>query len=311
MKKNNAMANAGRSFWKHRWLYLFTLPGVVYFLVFAYFPMLGSVMAFQNFDPILGFAASEFVGFENFRTIFCMPEFLSAFRNTVIISALKLVIGFPATILFALLINEIQSVHLKKSIQTISYIPYFISWVTVAGIWYKFLSVDSGLINEILMSLGLTADPVFFFGESKYFYIIVLFADLWKNLGFGAIIYLAALSGVDQELYEAAEMDGAGRLKRIWHISLPGIKGVIVLMLVLNSSSLMNAGFDQLWTFGNINIRNVSEILDTLVLRTLTTSGVYGMSTGAAMGLFQSFVGLVLFLLANGTTRLLGEDTLL
>ena len=293
------------------WLWLFVLPGIVFFILFAYLPMFGAAMAFQRFNPLLGVTGSPFVGLDNFRRIMMMPQFKKAFMNTVVISSMKLAIGFPLGIVFALMLNEVRRTTLKRSIQTITYLPYFISWVIAAGIWYKFLSIDHGIVNELLTALGLTEKPLFFMGDNRYFYPIVMITDLWKGLGFGAIIYLAALSGINPEIYEAAAVDGAGRFRRIWHISLPSIQSVIVLMLILSASGLMNAGFDQMWTLGNHANREVSEILDTLVLRTLTTTGIHGLSYGAAMNLFQAVIGLALFFVCNFTARKLTGESLI
>ena len=311
IENNNRAVMFFKTAYKQRWLYIFTLPGFIFFLIFSYIPILGIIMAFQYYDPILGFFKSAFVGYDNFRFIFHMPEFMTAFKNTFIISGLKLCIGFPLGIIFAILLNEIRNTYSKRIIQTISYLPYFISWVVAAGIWYKFLSVDHGVVNDLLLALNIVEKPIYFLGENKYFYSIVIAADQWKNLGFNAIIYLSALSGIHVSQYEAAGIDGAGRFRKIWHISLPGIKNIIVLLLILNTAALASAGFDQMWTFGNISVRETSEILDTLVLRTLTTAGISGLSIGAAMGLFQSTIGLLLFVISNMVARLLKEDSIL
>lgn len=300
-----------KKIYKQRWLYLFAVPGFIFFLIFAYVPMFGVIMSFQDFDPVLGFFRSPFIGFNNFKIIFAMPDFKMALKNTFIISLLKLAIGFPAGIIFALLINEVRNKLFKRTVQTITYLPYFISWVIAAGIWYKLLSVDNGVFNEFLRSIHIIKDNVYFFGEQKYFLPLIVISDLWKNLGFASIIYLASLSGIDIQLYEAASIDGAGRFKKIWHISLPGLKNMIVLLLILNSSSLVYAGFDQLYNMGNINVRNVGEILDTLIYRNLMTAGMYAYPIGAAMGLFQAALGLVLFLVANTISRLLNEESVL
>jgi putative aldouronate transport system permease protein len=297
--------------WKQKWLILFTVPGFLFFLVFSYTPMFGVLMAFQSFDPVKGFWGSPWVGLANFRYIFALPEFLTALKNTLVISFLKLAVGFPAGIVFALCLNEIRHTRFKRITQTLTYLPYFISWVIVAGLFYKLLSVDeTGLVNSLLLRLGLIRQPIYFFGQGEYFYGIAVFTELWKGLGYGAIVYLAALAGVNPELYESATVDGAGLFRRMWHVSLPGIKRTIIFLLILSASSLMSAGFDQMWVMGNLTIRGQSEILDTLVLRTLKTAGVYGQSYGAAMGVFTSLTAFGLFLLANGVTRLCKEEAL-
>lgn len=297
--------------WNQRWLVFFTLPGFLFYLIYAYTPMLGIVMAFQEFDPTLGFFRSTFIGFDNFKFVFAMPEFLMALRNSVVISVLKFCIGFPLGIVFALMINEIANMKFKRVTQTITYLPYFISWVTVAGLFYKMLAIDGGLVNELLMKIGFTSEPIMFMGENKFFWPIVILTDQWKNIGFGAIIYLAALAGINPELYEAAVVDGAGRFRRIWHISLPGIRNTIVLLLILSISGLISAGFDQMWTLGNISIRDTSEILDTLVLRMLNTAGLYSGGWIASMGLFTSVIGFLLFFTANKLAAALKQESLI
>jgi len=294
-----------------KWLILFVLPGFVFFLVFAYLPMFGVIMAFQKFDPALGFLRSPFVGFDNFVTIFNLPAFMRALRNTLVISSLKMGIVFPFGILFAVLLNEIRSIRFRRVIQTFTYLPYFISWVIVSGLFYRLLALDGGLVNEILMGIGLIKEPIFFMGEPNKFYPLAIFTDIWKNAGFNAIIFLAALTGINPELYEAATVDGANRFRRIWHVSLPGIKSTIILMFILQVGWLMYAGFDQMWTLGNISIRETSEILDTLILRNLRSAGVPGMGMSAAMGLFTSLSSFILFLLANALARLTKQESLI
>lgn len=292
-----------------RWLILFALPGFLFFLIFAYLPMYGVIISFQDYDIFKGVLHSKFVGVDNFVTIFKMPNFINALKNTVVISLLKLVIAFPAAIVFALLVNEMKNLLYKKVVQTISYLPYFISWVIAAGIWYKFLSIDGGIINDFLVSLHIIKDPVNYLSEKQLFYPIIVLTEIWKNTGFNAIIFIAALASVNQELYEASRVDGAGRLKQIFHISLPGIKSTILLMFILNASNLLKAGQDQLWTMTNITVQGKGEILDTLILRTLKDYGIDGFSIGTAMGIFQAFVGLALFICCNYLSKKLESDS--
>ncbi|SFT27961.1 sugar ABC transporter permease [Paenibacillus sp. BC26] len=306
------MGKIGRKMWDQRWLYIFALPGLVFFLLFSYYPMIGIIMAFQDYNPVKGYSGSDFVGMDNFQTIFHLPDFTNALRNTLIISGLKLVIGFPATILFALLINEIHQTVFKRFVQTISYLPYFISWVIAAGLWYKLLSPDGGLINEMLTKIGFMNEPFYFMGSTNAFLPIVIFTELWKNIGFNAIIYLAALSSIDPHLYEVSSIDGASRVRQIWHIALPGIRGTMVLLFILSASGLMSAGFDQLWTMGNLQVQEVGQILDTLILSYLRNSGGFmGLSLGATMGVFQATVGLLLFLLCNFIAKLFKQESLI
>jgi len=297
--------------YRQRWLLAFTLPGFLFFLFFSYFPMYGIIISFQDYDVFRGVLGSAFVGFDNFRTLFDMPDFTNALKNTIVISLLKLVIIFPATILFALLINEISTSWFKKLIQTTSYLPYFVSWVIAAGIWYKLLSIDGGVVNGLLMSLGVIDEPFYFVAEPDAFYPLIIFTEAWKNMGFSAIIFIAALSAIDPQLYEAAKVDGANRFKQIWHISLPGIKNTIVLLFILNVSGLMRAGQDQMWTMSNVTVQSKAEILDTLVLRYLKDMGMMGYSIGTAMGIFQAFIGLVLFLSCNYLAKAMKSDSII
>lgn len=296
--------------YRQRWLIAFTLPGFLFFLVFAYLPMYGVMISFQDYDVFKGVWQSDFVGFENFRTLFNMPDFTNALQNTVVISLLKLLLGFPATIVFAILVNEMVTGWFKKFIQTTSYLPYFVSWVIAAGIWYKLLSIDGGVVNDLLMALHIIDEPFYFVANEDAFYPLIIFTEVWKNMGFSAIIFIASLSAIDPQLYEAAKVDGAGRFKQIWHISLPGIKNTIVLMFILNASNLLKAGQDQMWTMSNVMVQHKAEILDTLVLRYLKDMGMMGYSIGTAMGIFQAFIGLALFIACNYLAKAAKSDSL-
>jgi putative aldouronate transport system permease protein len=295
----------------HTTLYIFMLPGIVLFLLFNYLPMFGVVMAFQQFDPVSGFLKSEWVGLHNFVEIFKLPAFLLAFRNTLIIATIRLVIEFPTPIIFALLLNELRVRKFKRTVQSVSYLPNFMSWVIVAGIWYQMLSPESGIVNQALLALNVIKEPIFFMQTKNLFYPVLIFTSIWKNLGFASILYMASIAGIDQEQYEAAVMDGAGRLRQMRHITLPGMKSTIVLLFILAVAGLLNAGFDQLWTMGNPAVRDISEILDTLVLRYLTRGNFKDLSLGAAMGMFKAVVGLILFFVANLVSRKLNQDSLI
>jgi putative aldouronate transport system permease protein len=297
--------------WKHKVLYLFLLPGIIWFIVFAYLPMAGVIMAFQQYDPVTGFLHSPFVGWDNFHQLFNTPRFMDALHNTLIISGLKLVIGFPLPIVFALLMNEIRNRSVKKLSQTISYLPYFISWTVAAGIWYKLLSPDGGVVNDIMMKLGFITKPVFFMSSHSWFYPIIIWTDQWKNLGFSAIIYFAALASIDSQLFDAAKVDGAGILRQIWHISLPSMKPTIILLFILAVSNLLNADFDQMWNMTNPTILDKGDILDTFILRSLTTGGLSDLSVGAAVGLFKAALGFALFLAVNYISKLFKQESLL
>lgn len=284
---------------KYRMLYVFLIPGLIGLLLFSYAPMFGLIMVFQQYDPISGFLRSPWSGLDNFHTLFNSPIFLRALRNTLIISFMKLVIVFPLPILFALLLNEIRTLRFKRSVQTITYLPNFVSWVIVSGIFYKMLSPSDGIVNHILVSLNIVGEPILFMQNYFWFYTVIIFSDIWKNLGYLSIFYLASIASIEPELYEAAEVDGAGRFRQAFHVTLPGMATMIALQLLLAVSGLMSAGFDQLWTMGNLSVIEIADILDTAVLRYLTTGNIQDLSVGAAMGLFQSVVAIALLLGAN------------
>ncbi len=300
-----------RKIWDYRTLYILLLPGVIAFLLFAYGPLYGLIIVFKRYNPVIGFFASPWVGLENFQTIFRAPGFLRALRNTVVISSLKILVGTPLPILFALLINELYSRPFKRVVQTISYLPYFISWVVVSGIWYKLLSSEGGVVNDLLLFLGLIREPVRFMQEKELFYPILILTDLWKNIGFSSILYLAAIVSIDPELFEAAVIDGAGRVRQILHITLPCISSTIAILFILTISGFLDAGFDQLYTMGNLVVRDIGDILDTLVLRYLMANSLDSLSLGAAMGFFKSVVGFFLFLAANKVAQWLNQETVL
>jgi putative aldouronate transport system permease protein len=296
---------------KYRILYLFLLPGAVLFILFSYLPMFGLTMVFQQYDPVSGFLGSKWVGLANFERLLASPVFVRAMRNTIVISLLKLAIEFPLPIIFSLLLNELRALLLKRTVQTISYLPNFVSWVIVAGLWYNMLAPESGIVNQLLVKLGVVKEGIFFMQSREWFYPVILFTDIWKNLGFQAIFYLGAIASIDPELYEAAVMDGAGRFRQAISITVPGIRNTIVLLFILSVSGLLNAGFDQMWTMGNLSVREIGDILDTAVLRTLTTGSVNDLSVGAAMGFFKASIGLVLFAVANTIASRLKQESVI
>lgn len=307
-----AKPRAIRAIWKEQWpLFALMLPGLLAFLLFCYVPFYGILMAFKNYNPLKGVWGSAWVGWANFTYIFALPSFTNALRNTVAIGALKLLFCYPLPIVFALMLNEIRLVRLKRTIQTISYLPHFISWVVAAGIWYRLLSPSSGIVNAILVATGILHEPINFVGEPNMFYGLLIFTDVWKELGWNAIIYLAAITSINPELYEAARVDGANRLQQVWHITLPGIKSTMLLMFIMAVSNLLNVGFDQIYNMMNDVVREVGDVLDTLIMRTLTVGSMRDMSLGTAMGILKNSVALLLFLLANGVSRGLFRESLL
>jgi putative aldouronate transport system permease protein len=274
---------------RHHALYLMVVPGVLYFLVFRYVPMYGATIAFKDYRVLQGILDSPWVGLKNFQTIFASPYFFSILTNTIVISLLKLLIGLPLAISLALLFNEVRVRWFRRAVQTITYLPHFLSWVVVFGIALMVLSPSSGLANKAIVSAGLT--------EPFWFRWVLVALDVWKNIGWNAIIYLAALAGVSPSLYEAAAADGASRFQRIWHISLPAILPVIVLVTMLNIGNLLSAGFEQVFLFYNPSVYGVADIIDTWVYR----QGIEGFqySVAAAVGLFKGVVGCVLLISAH------------
>lgn len=291
----------------HKYLYLFILPGVIWFLVFCYQPMYGIIIAFKDYDVGKGVFASQWVGFKHFIDFFNDPNFADIMKNTLSISLLKLFFGFPAPIILALLLNEVRNVLFKRITQTISYLPYFVSWVVIAGIWYELFTVDDGgIINTFLMNLGLIQEPVFWFGESKFFWGFVVLTDIWKNIGFSSIIYLAALAGINSEIYEAAYIDGAGKWQQTWHITLPGIRPTILLLFIFGIGGLLNAGFDQIFVMQNPAVADVGEIIDTYVVKQGIFQAKYEL--GTAIGIFKSVIGMILLFTTNFVIKLCGEE---
>ncbi|UUZ85259.1 ABC transporter permease subunit [Paenibacillus sp. P26] len=280
-------------------LYLFLLPTILYFLVFHYIPMYGVQIAFKNFIAVKGFTGSPWVGFEHFERFFESYQFVTVLRNTLGISLYELAVAFPAPILLALLLNQVTSERFKKIVQTVTYAPHFISVVVVVGMLYLFLSPKHGLVNQILPALGV--QPVFFMASPDWFKTIFVFSGIWQNLGWSAIIYLAALSGVNPDLHEAAVVDGATKLQRIRHIDLPAILPTIVILLILNVGSLMSVGFEKVYLMQNqLNI-DASEIIQTYVYKAGLLNAQFSYS--AAIGLFNSVVNFILLVAVNQMAR--------
>lgn len=291
-----------RTFWQivlqQRYLYLMSLPFVAWVLVFNYLPLLGWTMAFQDYRPGVPFYAQDWVGFKHFIELFQDERFYLVLRNTLVMSIMGLLVGFTFPILFAVLLNEVRLKAFKRTVQTVSYLPHFVSWVVVAGIVTKMLSVDGGIINELLVSTGLADQPIQFMTKGEWFWIIVTLADLWKEMGWNSIIFLAAMAGVDPQLYEAAKVDGASRFRQIWHITLTGIRPTILVVLILSIGSLITIGFEKQFLLGNPTVVNYSEVLDLYALNYGINLGRF--SYGTAIGIFNSVVAIILLFIANG-----------
>lgn len=275
---------------------------VVFLFVYHILPIpAGIKMSFQKFQPMKGFFASKYVGLENFKKLFLMKETLPALRNTLIIAFFKIVGNLIVAVVFALLLNEVNHNWFKRVAQTVTYLPHFLSWVILAGIFVKFLAPGSaasapGLMNKILMGLHIIDEPIYFLGSNQTFRATMVITDIWKSFGYNSIVYLAALTGIDPTLYEAAQVDGAGRLQQTWHITLPGIAPFIALMTILSIGNILNAGFDQIFNMYNPAVYETGDIIDTLTYRLGLVNQQYSLS--AAVGLMRSCVSCVLVLTA-------------
>ena len=270
-------------------LYVMLIPSIVLAIIFCYIPMGGLIMAFQDYKPWLGFTGSQFVGLRNFQQIFMFKESYQAILNTLIIAISKIICGLVVPIVVALLLNEVKHVGLSKGIQTLVYLPHFLSWVTVAGMLRDVLGLD-GIVNGFLQSIGI--EPIFFLGEAGIFRQLIVVSDVWKEFGFGMIVYLAAITNIDQSLYEAAEMDGANRWKQTLHITIPSILPMIIVMATLSLGNVLNAGFDQIYNLYSPLTYSTGDVIDTYVYRQSLINGQY--SFGTAVGLFKSGVSLLL-----------------
>lgn len=279
---------------KQIYYHLMLLPGMLFLLIFTFIPMGGIVMAFQDFVPAKGIFHSEWVGLKNFKFIFGLRDSRQIFINTIVISFGKILLGILVPVMFSLLLNEVWHTGFKKIVQTIVYLPHFLSWVVFAAIVQMVFAYD-GPINSLISAFGI--DPVMFLGSNTWFRKIMIFTDCWKEFGYGSIIYLAALTGIDPGLYEAASVDGANRFQRLIHITLPGIMPIILIMLTMALPNILNAGFDQIYNLYNPLVYETGDILDTYVYRVGMVKRQY--SLGTAVGLVKSVVGMVLILTAN------------
>lgn len=289
---------------KNHALYLMLLPGIIYFIVFKYIPMGGLVIAFQDYQPFLGIMNSPFVGWQNFTRLFTEDTFWMLIRNTLVIFGLDILFAFPFPIILALLINELKSAKFKKSVQTIIYLPHFMSWVIVVSLFYVLLTTEGGVVNNILTSMGHA--KISFLTDTHWLRPMYIFQEIWKGSGWGTIIYLAAITNVDEQLYEAADMDGAGKLTKMWHITLPCIRPTIVTLFILQIGKVMDLGFDHMFLLMNSMNKGVAQIFDTYVYTAGIQNGQLSYST--AVGLFKGLVGLVLVMIANKLAHSVGED---
>lgn len=296
--------STGKYIKQHIWLYLLVIPGLIYFIMFRYVPMFGLVIAFQEFSPFKGIMGSPWVGFKQFAKFFSMNDFGKLLTNTLGISLMSLFLYFPAPIILSLFLNEVRHNGYKRFVQTLVYIPHFVSWVIVASLTYELFNANDGVINMIYkMVTGNTFDIL---QSANAFWGLIIGQDIWRETGYGTIIFLAALSGVDQELYEAARVDGAGRWRLMWHITLPAIRATIIMMLILRVGGILNTGYEQIFLMRNdLNIAR-AEVFDTYIYTKGIRSGQYSFSSAA--GMFKSIVGMILVLLSDRIAKWFGES---
>jgi len=299
-------ARRRKRIWANRYLYMLLVPCVVYFMVFSYAPMFGLVTAFQEFKYSKGIWGSPWVGFDQFRYLFGLKDFYRVLGNSITLSVLRLLLCFPVPIILSLMLNEIPFPRYKRVTQTFIYLPYFISWVIIGGIMVNLLSPTWGIINMVIKSLG--GEAVFFLGKDRYFRGIAIISHIWKQAGWDTIIYLAAITAINPDLYEAATIDGASRLKRVWHVTLPGIRSTIVILLLLSVGGLMSNGFEQMRILQNGSNLQVSDVFETYTYRIGLVNG--RLSFASAVGFFNSVVGFVLLTCANFIAKLCGEEGL-
>jgi putative aldouronate transport system permease protein len=293
--------------WKDRYIYLLLLPGLIYFIVYRYLPMVGIIISFKDYSPFLGFIESPWVGLQNFARIFESQEVIRVLWNTLVISFLQILFAFPAPILLALMLNEVRRQALKRIIQSIVYLPHFLSWVVVVGIVAIFFRND-GIINNFLIEFFGAEKTIPFLTDPDFFRPFLIAEVIWKEVGWGTIIFLAALAGVNPALYEAAVMDGAGRFRQIWHITLPAIRATIIIMLIIRLGNVMEVGFEQVFLQLNAFNMDIGNVLDTFVYYKGIEQSDYSFST--AVGVFKGVVGLVLVVGANMLARRFGNQSL-
>ncbi|MDS0528276.1 ABC transporter permease subunit [Clostridium sp. SHJSY1] len=293
---------------RQRVLIFMSLPFVIWLIIFKYLPLVGWTMAFQDYKPQNGFFNQTWVGLKHFKVLFSEPQFYQALKNTLAMSVLGLVFGTAASIIFALLLNELRSIKFKRVVQTVSYLPHFISWVVAASIITSMLST-SGVVNEVLMNLHIINTPISFMSNPNMFWGIVTGSDVWKEVGWNAIIYLAAMTAIDPELYDAAKVDGAGRFKQMINITLPSIKPTIIVLLILSIGNLINIGFEKQMLLGNPIVADKSLVLDKYALD--YGIGMFRYSFGTAIGIFKSVVSIILIFGANKIAKKAGEGSLI
>lgn len=302
-KSEKTIKSSKRSFWGnliyYKEYYLMLIPGLLFFLIFCYGPMYGLVIAFQDYYPLKGISGSRFVGLKHFKALFTDPFFTTVLKNTIVISLYKLAVCFPAPIILCLALNEIKHLRFKKLAQSISYLPHFISWVVVSGILIEFLSPSRGPVNMLLQKLGL--ETIFFVADPRFFRGVLVVSDMWKGIGWGSIVYLAAVTSIDPTLYEAAEMDGAGRIKKILYVTLPALAPIVTVMFIMESGKILNDSFQQIYNLLTPSTYGVGDVISTFVYRMGILKMQYSFTT--AVDLFKNIVSFMLVLLTNYIAR--------
>ena len=302
-QKPTIRVSVGQKLWRDRWMYAFMLPGLLYFLVFVYLPLAGNIIAFKDYSPFLGFRASPWVGLENFEKLFTDPDFKLALVNTLQIEALQLIFAFPAPLALALLLNSIISDRVKRSIQSIVYLPHFLSWVIIIALWQQVFG-GAGFLNQLLRNEGF--DTLNIMSNPEIFKPLVVIQSMWKDVGWGTIIFLAALTKIDVQLYEAAVIDGAGGWRRLRDVTLPGIKSVVILLLILRLGAMFSVGFEQYFLQRNAVGADAAEVLDTFVYYRGIQGGDWSFAT--AVGMVRGIVGALLILASNWLAHRIGEE---
>ena len=302
-RRNNVFRKFGAKLWRSKYLVLMIIPAIIFYIVFCYVPMYGVLMAFQKFNPKVGIFGSSFIGFDNFVKVFEQPKFWLAFRNTLIIGSVKIVISFLGAVIVALLLNELRMIKTKKTIQTIVTFPHFLSWVVVSGFVFSLFAYN-GAINSLVEAMG--GERTNFLLDKGFFFGMIFSSDIWKEAGWGSIIYLATMAGIPQDQYEAADIDGATRMQKIWHITLPGIKATAILLLIMSVGGVLSAGFDQILNLGNDVLREDVNIIDTYIYYHYV-SGSGNAGIGTAIGLFKSVISFALVITVDRIAKACGE----
>ncbi|WP_081823965.1 ABC transporter permease [Paenibacillus sp. UNC451MF] len=306
----SVLARRMKAMWKYikrdKYLYLLLLPILAYYLLFKYAPMFGEIIAFKNYRFADGIWGSKWVGLKHFERLFTSPDFFNVLKNTLLLNVYSIVFAFPVPIVLAILLNEVRIEWYKRTIQNLLYIPHFISWVVLGGIVIALLSPSTGIVNTVIKLLGI--EPVYFMASNFWWPIVFILSGIWQSAGWGTILYLAAMAGIDPQLYEAAKIDGASKIRRIWHVTLPGIRSTIAILLILRVGQMMDVGFEHIFILQNKAVYEVSNVISTYVYNVGLVGSQYSYTT--ALGLFQSVIGLILVVSVNKIIKALGENGL-